>query len=120
MPKLVLFRCRRFALDDVAKVVEVDDLDGVVRELADDKPVVVLIGAGVSASVASAAINAAAASGAFLFPSDSGLMLASPGQSVGVDGNYAIVRCIYATYPEIDWSPSGPQPSQTLDYSPRN
>ena len=65
VPKLVLFRCRRFALDDVAEVVEVDDLEGVVRELADDKPVVVLIGVGVSASVASAAINAAAASGAF-------------------------------------------------------
>jgi len=62
--KLVLFRCRRFTLDDVAKVVEVDDLEGVVRELKADKPVVVLIGAGVSASVASAAVNAAAAGGA--------------------------------------------------------
>ena len=64
MAKLVLFRCRRFALDDVAKVVAVDDLEGVVRELAENKPVVVLIGVGVPSSVARAAINAAAASGA--------------------------------------------------------
>ena len=64
MPKLVLFRCRRFALDDVAKVVEVNDLEGVVRELVNDKPVVVLIGAKVSPSDASAAINAVAAGGA--------------------------------------------------------
>jgi hypothetical protein len=60
---LVLFRCRRFALDDVAKVVEVDDLEGVVRELADGKPVV-LVGVAVSPTIASAAINGAAASGA--------------------------------------------------------
>jgi hypothetical protein len=64
VPKLVLFRCRRFALDDVAKVVEVDDLEGVARELGDDKPVVVLIGAKVSTPDASAAIEAIAAGGA--------------------------------------------------------
>ena len=51
------------------------------------------------------------------FPSDSGYSLASPGEVVGRDGQYPIVRCIYATYPEIDWSPSGPQPTRSLDYA---
>ena len=50
------------------------------------------------------------------FPSDSGFILGSPGQEVGRDGQHAIVQCIYATYPAIDWSASGPQPAQSLDY----
>jgi hypothetical protein len=65
MAKVVLFRCQRFPLDDVAKVVAVDTIEHLITELEGDKPVAVLVGPRLPKELARAAIEIAVTRGAY-------------------------------------------------------
>jgi hypothetical protein len=72
MATVILFRCRRFALDDLAHVVVEDDLISVLAQIdAANAPTILLVGPDVSLGERESAMRAVVAqSGFFLYLRD--------------------------------------------------